>query len=432
MPFELWWVEKFMLPNCLFQNNVLKYRILVFVFFTISLGFSPGFSAIAQQTQWVKQISGKETTIQPYGLFPIDVDRNMLVFKSDGDFGFERKSIKNNDTSQIRAIIIHNKGEITIADSVPAEFMQNLAALQGNQWLLRSRERNGNYYLAYGPSTPLRLPNHLSWNLAFLDVNGHRLWEIHLPENRQISRLEMLNNGQCLLVGSEELPRGDKDFFFSIWNEYGQELMFRSFGSKSDDEARSAGYDAEGNIFLGGYFSADSSFLGNTADLSGAEKDGFVAGYSSDGKQKFFYRQRGQGFCSVDFLQVTPLGKVLFVTTLKGKDWKLPPFGVVKKGKQDLVIGLFDPKLKPESDSPLQIFPNPARELVYFGLNQDFGKGKLQATLHQKDGTVLQKMQIGSSGGSTFRFNVSNTQPGAYFISLQGKAGKITGRVVVE
>lgn len=410
----------------------MKNKGLKSVLLWIGLSFGSGFSLFAQQTMWVRQLGGKETTIRPFGLFSLDPDRSLLVFKTDGDFSFDRKMVRNVDTSTVQAVIINQLGDLVLADSIPLQFKQNLAALNGNQWLLRSQSRNGNYYLAYGPSTPLRLPNDLTWNLAYLDALGHRLWEFHLSENIQISHLELLANGHCLLVGNQTTGLGDKNLFFSVWNEYGQELIFRSLGSKADDEAHSAGHDAEGNLFVGGFFSADSSFLGNTADISGKEKDGFVACFSKDGKQKFWYRQRGNGLASVDFLRVTPLGRVLFITTLSGKDWKLPPFGVVRRGKQDLVIGMIDPKLKPESDSPLLVFPNPAREVVNFGLKDDFSKGKVLATLHQKDGTIIQKLTISGSRGATFRFNVSNTLPGAYFISLESGKKKLTERVVVE
>lgn len=377
-------------------------------------------------------MGGKEAFLRSYGLFPIDDNQSLLVFKADASFSFDRKAKQVADSLEILGMLINHNGNLQMADSVPSTIRQNLASLEGNQWLLQSRARNGNYFMAYGPSTALRLPYNLTWNLAYLDARGHRLWEFHLPDNLQVSHLELLNNGHCLVVGSEQTRQGDKNIFYSIWNEYGQEITFRSLGSRSDDEARAAAQDSEGNWFLGGYFSADTSFLGNTADLSGREQDGFIAGFGPDGKQRFWQRHRGQGLTSVEFLRTTPLGNVLFVSRLQGKDWKLPPFGILRKGKQDLVIGMIDPKIKPESDSPLQVFPNPAREVVYFGLKENFGKGKVMATLHQKDGTVLQQMAISGAKGSTFRFNVSNTLPGAYFISLAQGKKKITGRVVVE
>lgn len=398
----------------------------------LSLGFCPGFSVFGQQLEWVRQMGGINTGISPLGLFSLNDNIALLVCKADGAFAIGRKEIQVKDSSEWLGFEIDYQGNIRPADSIPNQCRQTLATLQGNQWLLQSRARNGNYFLAYGPSTPLRLPQNLTWNLAYLDVRGHRLWEFHLPENLQISHLELLNNGHCLIVGTEQTKRGDKNLFYSLWNEYGQELMFRTLGSQSNDEARAATHDAEGNWFLGGFFSADSTFLGNASDLSGKDQDGFIAGFGPDGKQKFWSRQRGMGFSSVEFLQVNPLGKVLFISRLEGKDWKMAPFGLIKKGKKDIVIGLLDPKIKPENDSPLQIFPNPAREVVYFGLKENWGKGKISATLHQKDGTILQKLQMSNSKGSSFRFNVSNTLPGAYFITLESGKKKISGRVVVE
>jgi hypothetical protein len=93
---------------------------------------------------------------------------------------------------------------------------------------------------------------------------------------------------------------------------------------------------------------------------------------------------------------------------------------------------MIDPRLGKEKDNPLLVFPNPARELVYFGLEKSVGKGPFQATLHQKDGTVLQQMKISGTAGSSFRFNVSNTKPGAYFVTVKGKRKSLTERVVVE
>jgi hypothetical protein len=41
-------------------------------------------------------------------------------------------------------------------------------------------------------------------------------------------------------------------------------------------------------------------------------------------------------------------------------------------------------------------------------------------------------MQISAQTGSSYRFNVSNTTPGAYFISLKSGGKTLTERVVVE
>ena len=396
------------------------------------LGFCPGFSVFAQQTLWVKQVFGPGTSLRPYGLFTLDQDRCMLIFKADGRYETDRKAFENADTSAVKALIINSSGSISQPDSIPNYILQSIAGLHGNQWLLRTEARNGNYFLAYGPSTPLRLPIGLTWNLAYLDGNGHRLWEFHLPENQHIARLTLLANGHCLLAGYETTNNGDRNIFIALWNEYGQELWRRAPGSRFGDEAMTSAIDAENNLYVGGYFTADSTFMGNTADLSGNEQDGFVACYTKEGKQKFFYRQRGQGWNAVDQLAVNALGKVFFVATVRGSDWRLAPFGFPRKGRQDLVVGLIDPKQDAGKPAPITVFPNPAREIVFFGLNQTIGKGKLTARLHKKDGTVLQQMTMGNAKGTSFRFNVANTPPGPYFITVEGGKTKATERVVVE
>ncbi len=404
------------------------FRILFF----LSLGISPGFSVFGQQTQWVRQLAGKDASVRSFGLFPVNENQSLVLFKTDKDVQAGRKIFTAQDTSMLKSMLISTTGDISDADSIPAELLKSLPSVNGNQWLLKSKVQNGNYFLAYGLSTPLRLPTNLNWSLAFLDGNGHRLWEFHLPENQQVMQLEILPGGKCLVVGNEKKQRGDLNIVFSLWNEYGQEIWRRSLGGKSDDAALTATHDAEGNLFIGGYFSPDSSFLGNTRDLSGREKDGFVACYDMQGNEKFFYRQRGDGYNSVVHLLPSSLGKIMFVASLSGKDWRLPPFGFPKTGQQDLILGMIDPRLGKEKDNPLLVFPNPARELVYFGLEKSVGKGPFQATLHQKDGTVMQQMKISGTPGSSFRFNVSNTKPGAYFVTVKGKRKSLTERVVVE
>ena len=407
-------------------------NITAFYFLFLSLGFCPGFIVEAQQTEWVKQLAGKDAFVRPLGLFPFNENSSLLLYKTDHDVQIGRTLIPVVDSSTIKALLISQTGEISIPDTIPSELLKSLPSVNGNRWLLKSKVQNGNYFLAYGLSTPLRLPTNLNWSLAFLDGNGHRLWEFHLPENQQVEQLEILPGGKCLVIGNEKKQRGDLNIFFSLWNEYGQEVWRRSMGGKSDDAALSASHDAEGNLFISGYFSADSSFLGNTRDLSGKEKDGFITCYDLKGNEKFFYRQRGDGFNSVNYLLPSSLGKVWFVSVVQGKDWRLPPFGFPRTGKQDLVIGMIDPKLGKENENPLRVFPNPAHELVYFGLEKPVSKGPMKATIHRKDGTVLQQMKISGTPGSSFRFNVSNTKPGAYFITVKGKGKSITQRVVVE
>ena len=405
----------------------IKYLAL---FFTIEFIFM--LSVSGQQTDWVKQMAGKNCKLVPLGLFPFEPDRTILIYRADCNFFIGRKEIKIEDTSAVHGLIFDEQGNFLEPDSISDFLSKQVPSISGNQWILKTKERNENYFLAYGLNSPIKLPVGLSWNLAYLDGMGHRLWEKQLLEKQHISQIKLLNDGKCLLVGSETTYSGNKNIWISVWNEYGKEVWQKTIGGKSEDMALSSTFDAEGNIFISGYFSPDSTFLGNTNDLSGREKDGFIACFSKTGAEKFFYRQRGNGFNAVNFLSPQTLGKIFFVSTVLGKDWKLAPYGFPKIGLQDLVVGLVDPKQEKENEVPIRVFPNPAREVVYFGLEKKFSKGKLLACLHQKDGIILQQLTIGNVPGSSFRFNVSNTKPGAYFITIKGKNKEISSRVVVE
>ena len=157
---------------------MLKFKNIFFrIVFVLSLGISPGFSVLGQQTQWVRQLAGKDASVRSFGLFPVDENKSLLLFKSDKDILSGRTFFPAQDTSQLKSIMISQTGDISDADSIPAELMKSLPSVNGNQWLLKSKVQNGNYFLAYGLSTPLRLPSNLNWSLAFLDGNGHRLWE---------------------------------------------------------------------------------------------------------------------------------------------------------------------------------------------------------------------------------------------------------------
>ena len=388
----------------------------------------------AQQVVWARQLSGKGATTQAMGFTEQLNEKALFLFTADHPVRIGNLNIKSDDSSLVRGLEINVSGGLRLTDSIPTQSLNLYPKTEGNPWLVKSKPRNGNYYLAYGLSSPTRLPVELNWSLAFMDANGHRLWEKRLPDRQKVSNLTLLVGGQCLIVGSETGPRGNPDISIALWNEYGQELWHRRIGSMSEDEALCSACDAEGNLYVGGYFSADSSFMGNTDDLSGREKDGFLACYDQKGNQKFFYRQRGQGFNSVEAISIAQNGQVLFASRMSGKNWKLPPFGFIKEGTNDIVLGLIDPRLKAEKATPLEIFPNPAREVVYFSLNEPLAKEKktLLAKLHKKDGPAIQTLAIKNESGVSFRFNVGNTPPGAYYITIEGKKGKISERLLVE
>ena len=404
-------------------------KVLI-TFFSGFLFFS-GF-CIAQKIVWVKQLGGRDAKIQPLGLFEYESDKVILLFKSDKDFRLGRKNYKVEDSSQTKALVFNEAGDFEETTASLDTFIKDIPHTSDNQWILKSKVRNGNYFLAYGLNSPIRLPVGLTWSFAYLDGLGHRLWEFHLPENQQISQLELLPDGRCLMVGYEVSDKGNKNILFSLWDEYGKQVWKKTIGGKSEDMATSACSDQNGNIFVSGVFSPDSTYLGNTSDLSGKEKDGFIACYKQDGQERFFSRQRGNGFNSVEKIKLSTLGKVFFVSIVRGSTWRLNPFGISRLGIQDVVLGCLEPSKEKDLENPLTVYPNPAREVVYFGLEKKFSKGKLKATLHQKDGPTIQTLTIGNEPGSSFKFNVSNLKPGAYYISIAGKGQTISSRVIIE
>jgi len=303
---------------------------------------------------------------------------------------------------------------------------------ENNPLLKKTSSRNGNSFLAYGRSSALFPPINTEWNLAFLDGNGNRLWDIHLDSSVQVNGIALLANGNCLLGGYRIITHKNRDLWLAVFDTKGKNIWQKSAGGKSTEEVLCLAEDAEGRIFTGGYCSPDSGFLGNSDDLSGRDPDGFVAAYDAMGNEKFFNRQRGKGLSRVEKIACSKEGNLLFASSLTGSDWRLSPFGFPKKGNQDVVLGSIDPRTGREKENPLRIFPNPARETVYFSLAKPEIKGKAKALLHQKDGTLLQEMEVKCEPGLSYRFNVSNTKPGAYFITLKAGRKEIKERLIVE
>ena len=431
MPFVCSWQENYTLPSLSSSLDLnFRFALLSFIRTVFCLVFLPT-NLMAQKVLWVKHLGGKTSKAQLEGL-KVNGNSQWLFLRSDQNLMEGRREFPFTDSSNTRAFSIQEGGDISLLDSIPEKFLDLLSTTSSGQKTLKSESSNGNSYLAYGRSSAMSLPGNPDWNLAYLDGNSNRLWDIQLPEGVKIRKVDMLGNGNCLLAGSFIKGNSESDIWFGIWDSKGKELMQRSFGGKTADEAFSACHDAEGKIYISGYLAPDSSFLGNTNDLSGKDKDGFIACYDMAGNEKFLYRQRGQGLCRVEHIAATPQGNILFASTFTGKDWRLSPFGFPRIGKQDIVLGSIDPRTGKEKDNALRIFPNPAREIVYFSLQKPALKGRIQASLHSKDGRILQEMQISAQTGSSYRFNVSNTTPGAYFISLKSGGKTLTERVVVE
>lgn len=383
--------------------------------------------SLAQKIVWARQIGAQNASAK------------VLALEADGESG-AKISLRSDKTlnSAKTVLFFRDENEVRTFRIAPGGSLEesSIAAIPSDSGhhsrILHTKSRNGNSYLAYARSSAMVLPLNPEWNLAYMDGNNNRLWDISLPKTVNPHHILLLADGNCLVAGMEQVEGKMKEIWFGVFDYKGKEIFFRKLGGKSDDEALSASQDSKGRLFITGYCSPDSTFLGNTRDLSGADKDGFIACFDAAGNEKFFYRQRGQGLCRTEKIVCLPDGHLLFASSLSGKDWKLPPFGFPRIGKEDIVIGLIDPATGKEKENPIRIFPNPAREVVYFGLQGPGISGKAKARLHKKDGAVLQEIDIRAEPGLSYRFNVANTSPGAYFISIKSGKKELTERVVIE
>lgn len=402
-----------------------KVKFIAFVFI-IRFCLLPDGSASAQKIIWARQLGAPEAKAEITGLE--NKGEGVLIgIHSDKSLQAGRKNLQFSPGKEIRYLEILPDGEIRES----SEIEQNMDSSVHSSGI-RTKARNGNSFRVYPRTSAMMLPENPEWSLTYLDGNGNRLWDLNLAPSIRIKHAHLLNNGNCLLAGSALVPGKGKEIWFGVFDVKGREILSQSLGGKSEDEALSACDDSKGNLYVAGFCSPDSTFLGNSLDLSGRDKDGFIACFDGRGNEKFFYRQRGQGTCRVEQIASLADGRLFFASSLQGKDWKLPPFGFPKSGIQDLVIGLINPSTGKEKDNPIRVFPNPAREIMYFSLQNPGFSGKARARLQKKDGMVLQEMDIRAESGLSYRFNVANTSPGAYFISIKSGRKELIERVVVE
>lgn len=90
---------------------------------------------------------------------------------------------------------------------------------------------------------------------------------------------------------------GDVDFFVAKYNASGALQWVKNGGGTSTDIATGIEGDADGNIYLCGYFTGTISFLGSTVSTSGGfSSDVFIAKLTTDGTLSWLKREGGSGF----------------------------------------------------------------------------------------------------------------------------------------
>ena len=401
-----------------FRNHL----ILILVF--SGQFFSSG--AFAQKLLFARQLYAEKSKVDIAGLLPRS-DRALLQIRSELPVFAGKKKFTPASGTDLIGLRLDESGEL-VEERTDCT---GISEAQNSQ-TKKTLERNGNSYLAYSKSSAVILPQSTDWSLAYLDGNQKRLWDVSLNPSICLNAVIHLSNGNCLLGGFIKKARKGLDLWIGMMDNHGKMLWEVEKGGKSNEEVLSLAEDREGRIFASGYCSPDSVFLGNSDDLSGRDVDGFIIFLDKDGKEKFFYRQRGKGACRTEQILALENGYLAFASTFSGSEWRLQPFGFPRKGVQDVVIGLIDPQSGLEKENPLRIFPNPARETVYFNITRGGLKGKYEACLQTRGGEILQQIPVRAEPGLSYRFNVSNTLPGPYFIVLKSGKKEIKERLQIE
>ncbi len=380
----------------------------------------------AQKVLLARQFFAEKSKIEIAGLLPRPEGADLLL-RCETDLYSGKKKFQQPTGKDLLAIGISSSGDLREADMDSLGMAEDL-----QQQPKKTAARNGNFYFAYCRSSAVVLPQNSDWSLAYQDGNQNRLWDVTLHPSVRVNAVLLLNNGNCLLGGFIKKEGKGLDLWICQIDNHGKTLWEIQKGGKSAEEVLSLAEDREGRIFTSGYCSPDSVFLGNSDDLSGRDIDGFILFLDNHGNEKFFYRQRGKGACRVEQMVALENGLLVFAGTISGADWRLPPFGFPRKGLQDVVLGIIDPKSGQEKESLLRIFPNPARETVYFSLSRSGLKEKCVALLQTVNGEVLQQMPVKAEPGLSYRFNVSNTRPGPYFIVLKSGGKELRERLQIE
>jgi hypothetical protein len=216
--------------------------------------------------------------------------------KGEGDF-FRR--------SDIFIVKYDPNGQVLWAKSVGGdddEYAQSIAVDAGGNVYVTGKFESDT--LTFGPIT-LRKVGRVNIFLVKYDPNGQVLWAKSAGTSEEgkspvshITTVDASGNvylagsfsSSTLTFGSTTLRNaGESDIFLVKYDPNGQVLWAKSVGGEGDEEPRGIAVDAQGNIYVTGYFGSSnltigSTTLGNARGIWGHPFDIFVMKYGPDGQ----------------------------------------------------------------------------------------------------------------------------------------------------
>ena len=83
------------------------------------------------------------------------------------------------------------------------------------------------------------------------------------------------------------------------------------------------------------------------------------------------------------------------------------------------------------STKPVKVFPNPAREIIYVQFNEDIYEGTIQI-VNAQGKTVMKNVLSNTLSGNDYKIDVSDLDPGIYFLNMFSRQRTINARLVIQ
>lgn len=217
---------------------------------------------------------------------------------------------------------------------------------------------------------------------------------------------------------------GRKDIFVAKVTSAGTVLWAKTFGGTNDQRASALAVDAQGSIYLGGFFSEQISIGANHFTSRGNE-DAFVAKLGDDGTVVWAKHIGYSGADRVNGLSFTRRGELLVVGVAEG--------GLFVDGAFFETSGAdgFIAKFRVDGLPPVFI-TQPQSQVVSAGMTINLGvevASSIQPVSYQWwfNGVPLN----GQTNSSLTLSNVQPTQGGSYFVVVDNQAGSVQSDAAV-